>query len=238
MPRAGIARREEDEEEGPHLRLVRGDEPKRSKKGYEGKPHLRLVKGDEQEDDGTRKDYQTFTNKIVSQVVPNERGTAKHILKSEKAKELYNVLKKEGIPERQMERFYVHGMNDLAQGKSISPRAYTMAVAEEIANYGSYTEALVEMQKEGLLTKDQYREVLHKMSKNVRDRTGRLSSALEELAEKEAAVWLFMAIGAILVLISGFSMTGAVVGSMFEVTSLFVIGIVLFLIGLVLRVKK
>lgn len=197
-------------------------------------PKLRVRHED---DEGVFEGYKTFANKIVAQVTPKERGVAKNVLNSKNAKEMYKIFKEEDMPDKQIERFFKHGVDDLAQGKKISPRAYTMAVAEEMAQYGAYSEALYEMKQEGLLTSDQYREVLGTMKERVHKGSQRFASGLEVMAEK-AAVWLFMAIGAILVLISGFTMTGAAIGTVFDITLLLVVGVALFIVGLILNFKN
>jgi hypothetical protein len=229
-----------------YLRVINPDEEDGGGEDLGKASYPRIARSDEPRGEAGKKKalpegYQTFANKLLASVDPRERKVAKHVLyNTPKAEELYVLLRKDGMPETQIMRFYKHGINDIARGKgkNISPSAYTGAIAEEIASYGGYAEALKEMRKEDIISSRQYSEALHKMGSNVKDRTKRLSSALEELAEKEAAVWLFMAIGAILVLVSGFSMTGAVIGSTFDVSLLLILGIILFIMGLILKIKK
>ena len=233
----------------PRARTRRGVK----ERGYEGHQRgLKVVHPDDMPEEDVEgesgeetrelsKDYVTFANKVASTFGPKEMEMAKHILlNAPKADELYTLLKKEKKPEWQIMRFYKHGINDIAlgKGKSISPRAYTGAIAEEMAGYGGFADSLKEMREMEIITPRQYKEAVHKMGRNVKERSREFHSALEELAQREAVVWLFMAIGAILILVSGYTMTGAVVGSVFEVTSLFVIGLVLFIIGLVLKLRK
>lgn len=205
-------------------------------RGYDEKPRLKLHRAEGEDDEEVGKEYKTFSNKIVAQVGPKERGLAKNVLNSKNAREMYKIFKEEDMSDREIERFFKHGMDDLAHGKKISPRAYTMAVAEEIASYGTYSEALYEMKEEGLLSSDQYKEVLSVMKGRVERGSSRFASGLEQMADK-AGIWLFMAVGAILMLVSGYSVTGAVIGTVTEVSFLFVIGLVLFIVGLVLNFR-
>lgn len=185
------------------------------------------------------KDYMAVAGRVLNSVEDEKsRVYAGQVLGMQDAQKMYHDMRKSGMSNGQATIYLKHALGDIAQGKPISFKAYARAVAEDIANTGQYVEALDAMKDDGLISEGEHRKYVLKLRDRMDARQRGATSMLENIAKKEAAVWLFMVIGAILVLISGYSITGAVVGSMFEVTSLFVIGLVFFILGLLLKVKK
>ncbi|MBU0977632.1 MAG: hypothetical protein KKD18_04405, partial [Nanoarchaeota archaeon] len=114
------------------------------------------------------------------------------------------------------------------EGVQMNRADFYKAVGEGIKRAGHHEDALYALEKDGYLEPEEREDIRGRIE-------GRAHSYLEN---KVAAIWLFMVIGAILMLISGFTMTGAAIGSVFDVSLLFIIGFALFVIGFVLRIKK
>ncbi|MFH1802066.1 MAG: hypothetical protein ABH864_01285 [archaeon] len=228
MPSA--QRKPGDEEQRPNLRIVRqGDSREVAPKEVKGRKEV--VKLD--------KDYAAVAGRVLNSVEGDEsRQYVGNVLGTEDAQTMYHDMRKAGMSNGQATIYLKHALGDLGQGHGISFKAYARAVAEDIAKTGDYVEALDAMRDDGLISEADHRKYVVKLKDRAVDRQAGVSGMLEKVVEKDAAVWLFMAIGAVLILVSGFTMTGAVVGSTFDISSLFVVGLVLFVGGIILKFRK
>lgn len=219
MPRAGLPKRE-DGHEGR-----RGSE-------QEGPRQNRTLK--------LPKDYASVAREVIrSYGSAEEQQQVARVLGRENSVTMYQDMIKAGYSRAEAIDMLKSSVKDLARGEKVpSFKAYEEGRVAGDTRRAQYAQFLRYMREDGILSKEDEAKYLGKIKRIRAERHRGGESLLEGMAQREAAVWLFMAIGAILILISGFSMTGAAVGSMFEVTSLFVIGLALFVIGLLLKVKN
>ena len=182
------------------------------------------------------KTNQEFVGRVLGRVQPEHRQQAEGILIKSKALETYGIMKDRGLPETTMRRIMAHGMNDIARGKHVSVGAYAMAIAEELTALGGYSDIVDEMHEEGVLSDRQYHDLKGTVREQARKRAKLFDTGLEGLAK--AAVWILMFLGGILMLFSSTTITGAVTGPSASQPFTFILGFVLFVIGLLLYYRK
>ncbi|RMD66978.1 hypothetical protein D6817_02850 [Candidatus Pacearchaeota archaeon] len=181
-------------------------------------------------------DYQKVVEDIVKDVDPGSREAVLGVLGSEKAIEAYGLMKEQGMSKGEIYRIMKHGIQDLAHDGKISTRSLMGAVAEELAQYQKYLGVIDAMRDDGLLSEHQREEILREMGYRIDSRSSYIRKGLEGLASK-AAVWVF-AIGALLVLLSAASLTGAVIGfSPVRTSGIFILGLALIFIAWLLNKK-
>lgn len=103
------------------------------------------------------------------------------------------------------------------------------AIGDGVRRAGGHEAAIRAMIRDGYMDAEESGEYGHRIKKRVEEDLAWLA---------EAAVWIFMAIGVVLVLMSGFTMTGAVIGSAASLPWIFFVGLALFVMGLILKFKK
>ena len=198
---------------------------------------LRVVSGDEGEIGKEElQEYQEAASSAVSSVESKEqRANLQKVFNELETLHLYRDLRSNGFSETEaadlLKYGAVHYNVDEEGRKSIATvRAGVYhAIGDAVKRAGGHESALRAMRKDGYMKEREHEDFSGRIKR-------RVENHLEHLAR--AAVWLFMAVGAILMLVSGYAFTAAVVGSAFEVTSLFVIGLILFVMGMILWVKK
>jgi len=183
-------------------------------------------------------EYAGIVGDVVSQTDEKSRQAVSNVMASEDFRKMDADLKQNGVPVGERERFYRHGMNDLAQGKPLSAEAVIGAVAEQMSNYRGYIGALKAMKKDGLIKDREYKEYIGRMQDDLEEGSERVTSGLEDEVRK-VGVYLFIFIGGILALFGGMSITGAVVGTSLSSSPLsFYLGIVLLVVGLLLMKRR
>jgi len=177
-------------------------------------------------------EYKKFAGEVLSNVPEDDREAIAGVLNSQKAKEAYGIMHDSQIPKTTMRRIMLHGIKDIARDKHISAGAYATAIAEQLVKYDQYDEVVDDMHNEGVLSDHQYNSVKHEIKLNVKQKTGAFKSGLENLAR--AAVYFLLLLGVILMLLSASGITGAVIGDAAPQASHFIVGFVIFAIGLFL----
>lgn len=196
-------------------------------------------RGDEEDEEGGEAiggnadpQYEALKSEIISKVEPKSQQAVAEIFSKGKTVELYRTLVEEGVPPRTIHDIMLRGINYLREGR-ISPGAYVTAVGEELSRYEGYEGVIEEMRHDGVLTERQYHEIVGSIKDRRKERARHTSSNLEHLAK--AAVWIVVLAGALLMLFSGISVTGGAVGTVAYPTAAFIIGLVLFVLGLLLK---
>ena len=185
--------------------------------------------------DAEFKEYQEAASIAMGSVAKAHRTHLKRLFSEPRTLRLYRDLRGNGVSEEEAADMLKYGavnyQTDENGEESIQVNRIGLyhAIGDAVKRAGGHEAALNALRRDGYMDKREHEEHRGRVKQ-------RVENHLERLAR--AAVWLFMAIGVILVLISGFSMTGAVVGSTFETSLLFVIGLVFFVMGLVLKIRK
>ncbi|MFH1290050.1 MAG: hypothetical protein ABIH92_01440 [Nanoarchaeota archaeon] len=179
--------------------------------------------------------YQKVADGVLSRVDEKSRPAVAKILSEKRALKLYETLVEKGVPPRTIQDVMLDGIDDMAQDKEVSVGAYVKAVGEELLRHKGYRGAVDAMYEDHVLTARQYEEIVRDLDEKGPARVQELRGDLEGLAR--AAAWIMMILGVVLILYAGLgSVTGAVIGpSPAFVPLTFVIGFILFVIGLFLR---
>lgn len=178
--------------------------------------------------------YTAMIRSILQSVPAKEREAVGHVLTTEKARETYEILEENDIPERTIRRIMAHGVRGFAHGKGLTPAAYTGAIAEELNKIEEYEGVVEDMYQEGIISERQYEHLHGELEHQTKKRTRSLSN-LEYIA-RQAAVYIFIIIGVVLMMVSATgSLTGAAVGTGLSFTPIsFIIGFISFVAGLLL----
>ena len=211
MPRAGIAREEKGDRSG-----------------------LKYHSG-EVEEAKIDRGYQEFANRILSSMSEKDREAMTHVLSSKKAMETYHIMKEQGLPPATMREIMIDGANDIARERDISVGTYLVAVGNELKRHEKYIGVVDAMYEDHVLSERQYSEIQGSVKKKSSERIKQVSR-LEGLAK--AAVWIMMLVGGLLMLFSSSTITGNVIGAHAGQPFMFVIGFVLFVIGLMVNVRN
>ena len=173
-------------------------------------------------------------------MVPDESKEAVlNILRKENAVKFYNRLKEDDVPEDVISKTLVYSAERLAEGKNPTIGSYLVSAGSKLMELDKkYGRIIDEAYNEGILDEKEYVTIKKRIEDKKEKMIGHARKHLSELENRVAAVWLLVAIGAILMLVSGYTITAAVVGSVFEITLLFVIGFALFAAGIFLWLRK
>jgi len=162
-----------------------------------------------------------------------ERTHLAEILNHPRSIKFYADMVENGVSGGQAASFLKYGAARLQESEDGGVRMkradFYKAVGDNMKRAGHHEDALEALERDGYLTKEERGEASGRI-----ERTSR--GYLEGLAT--AAVWIMMALGVVLILLSGFSMTGAVIGSVVSPTIVFFVGLVFFLIGLFLNKRN
>lgn len=177
--------------------------------------------------------YKAFAHQVLSYVPGEQQQAIAQVLNNKKAREMYGIMKKEGMSLSSMRRMMIHGAENIARGEDISVAAYARAVAEELTNDEKYRRVVKEMYDEGVISKEVYKEMDKHVGKHERGAAVRYSN-LEKAAK--AAVWLILVLGVVVMFASGlFTTTGAVTGVVTGgASAMFIVGFAMFCVGLYL----
>ncbi len=183
--------------------------------------------------------YKQVVRHSLSRVPDEAKEPMLRILHERNAVMFYNQLKEDGVPEDVIGTTLAYSAERLAEGKNPSIGAYLVAAGSKLMELDrKYGRVIEDAYEEGILNEHEYKTIRGRVGERQERMVKHARKHLSELETRVAAVWLLMAVGAVLMLLSGFTMTAAVVGSAFGVTSLFVLGLVLFVVGIILRAKK
>ncbi len=194
------------------------------------------------EDDEEKKigpEYARFVNSVVSKVEPQSRQAVAQVLTDPKVRETYEILEEEGLPRATIHSILSseEALRHLSKyGGKITVPDYLAGVVDRLRKNERYEEILEEMHEEGVLSDRAYTEAKKDMKKDTSKHLRHATSRLEHLAR--AAAYFFIISGVLLILISGFAVTGGVIGSGIVPSSTFVAGLVVFVTGLVLNVLR
>lgn len=189
------------------------------------------------------KGYASMAHKLLRNFPKEQRKAVVSVLRSENAVKSYEILEENDFDEAETRDVMVHGMQDLARGNKISVGNYAMAIATRLKKVEQYGEIVDDMYKDGIINLRQYHDLKDNVDDKLESGHKKFNSGLEHLvAHKQrriAAVWIFIGLGAILMLLSATSVTGAVIGpSALHSPATFVVGLVLFVLGLLVGKKS
>jgi hypothetical protein len=193
-------------------------------------PKLKLAKVEVDEK------YEGVAKELLSETPQQYRESMAQLLDAPQTKDSYMIMRDQKVPLRAIKSVLLHGMEDLEQGRTVSEGAYLEAIGKELKTIDKYGSVVHAMEERGYLSKETGSKAKGELGEQ-RDKYSprHIESDLVAIAggRKVAAV-LFAIAGLTFILISGVSFTGNVVGGNgLYPSALFVIGLAVFLAGLI-----
>lgn len=177
--------------------------------------------------------YENIARSVLSSVKGGEeQKEVLRILSTEKAREVYQILYDEDIPENAIKEIMTHSLRNFQRGKGLTPASYAMGIAKSLARSEEYGYVVDDMYEEGVISERQYEGVKREIKDHAKRHIGKLSG-LERIA---ASVFGVAGVGVLIA--SGLKITGNVIGNSAANTFGAVAGIVLIILSLVLSSRS
>lgn len=157
-----------------------------------------------------------------------------HVLKDPVSRKSYSILRRDGYTaEKAIGLVKIGAVNYRKENGEdvveIDRAGLYHAIGEATIRAGGHEKAVRALEKSEYLTREEGDVIKHRIKKSVQE-------DLEHLAR--AAGWVMICLGALIVLASGFSVTGAVIGTVVNTSVSFVVGLVLLIAGLFMNFKR
>lgn len=183
--------------------------------------------------DLNEKRYEDAIRKVVSGLDGKDQSKALQVLSSERARDIYELLREDRIPGNTITKVMKHSLSNISRGKGLTVGSYASGVAEELAHMERYRDTVEDMREEGYIDEREYQRVTSKLNYQIKESSKDLRRGLSNLETKIAAAICGISGGALIVL-SGAQITGNAVGNVDANTSGFIAGFLLLVMYFVL----
>lgn len=159
-----------------------------------------------------------------------------NLFASEEVRETYGILRKDGLSKREIKDIMSSegAIRNMVKYKGkITTTDYLEGVVKALRANEHYTEIVEDMHEAEVISERTYHSARQDLHESSSGHKRRAKSALERMV----GAWIFLIAGVVLMISSGIAITGGVIGKTATPTLGFIIGFVLFVLGLLMKKK-